>query len=93
MTCVLSGMNSEEMVIDNINTVSAVSVGELSAEGEEMLSCVVNAINARMKVDCGKCKKHCPQGIDIPKELKNVKGKLEGPLYRIGKRCSGCSGR
>lgn len=142
VTCVLSGMNSEEMVEDNVNTASTVSEGELSAEDEEMLTKVVNAINARMKVgctgcgycipcpkgvdipgcfaaynrrysdgwftslkeyfmctalrrnssaasncvNCGKCKKHCPQGIDIPEELKNVKSKLEGPVYKIGKR-------
>lgn len=141
VTCVLSGMNSEEMVADNINTASTVSVGELSEEDAEMLQSVVKAINAKMKVgctgcgycipcpkgvdipgcfaaynrrysdgwyvslkeyfmctalrktssaasncvNCGKCKKHCPQGIDIPEELKNVKGKLEGPIYKIAK--------
>ena len=139
VTCVLSGMNSEEMVADNINTASTVTAGELTAEDEEMLANVVKAINARMKVGCtgcgycipcpkgvdipgcfaaynrrysdgwfvslkeyfmctglrqtssaasncvgcGKCKKHCPQGIDIPEELKNVKGKLEGPVYKV----------
>jgi predicted aldo/keto reductase-like oxidoreductase len=30
---------------------------------------------------CGKCKIHCPQGIDIPAELKVVNKKLEGFLY------------
>lgn len=139
VTCVLSGMNSEEMVADNINTASTVSAGELTAEDEEMLASVVKAINARMKVGCTgcgyctpcpksvdipgcfaaynrrysdgwftslkeyfmctalrgtssaasncvgcrKCKQHCPQGIDIPGELKNVKGKLEGPIYKV----------
>lgn len=142
VTCVLSGMNSEEMVADNVQTASTAGAGELSAEDEEMLQSVVKAINARMKVgctgcgycipcpkgvdipgcfaaynrrysdgwfvslkeyfmctglrktssaasncvNCGKCKQHCPQGIDIPGELKNVKGKLEGPAYKVARK-------
>ena len=145
VTCVLSGMNSEEMVADNVNTASTVSEGELSADDEAMLQSVVKAINSKMKVGCtgcgycipcpknvdipgcfaaynrrysdgwfvslkeyfmctglrktstaasncvgcGKCKKHCPQGIDIPEELKNVKGKLEGPIYKIARKIVG----
>lgn len=37
-------------------------------------------------IGCGKCMKHCPQAIDIPKELRGVKGKLEGPLYIIARK-------
>ena len=33
-------------------------------------------------VGCGKCEKHCPQGISIRKELESARKKLEGPLYR-----------
>ncbi len=33
-------------------------------------------------VGCGKCEKHCPQGIPIRKELENARGELEGTLYR-----------
>ena len=28
-------------------------------------------------IECGKCEKHCPQGISIREELKNVKGLFE----------------
>lgn len=138
VTCVLSGMNSDEMVRDNINTASTVSVGELGPDEEEMLRQVVQAINGKMKVgctgcgycmpcpknvdipgtfaaynrcyteskfwgsvdyiictalrknstaasnciECGKCEKHCPQHIEIRKELKNAQKDLERPIYR-----------
>lgn len=142
VTCVLSGMNTEEMVQDNINTASTVTIGELGPKEEEMLQRVVKAINGKMKVgctgcgycmpcpknvdipgtfaaynrryteskfkglveyfmctalrktstaasncvECGKCEQHCPQHIQIRKELKNAKKDLEKPIYKIGRR-------
>jgi len=139
VTVVLSGMNSEEMVQDNIQTASDARIGEFSEAEEQMLRSVVKAINAKMKVGCtgcgycmpcpknvdipgtfaaynrrfqegkfwalkeyamctaarktstaasncigcGKCEKHCPQGIEIRKHLQDAKKELEGPVYRV----------
>ena len=138
VTVVLSGMNSMEMVLDNIRTASATRVGELCEADEAMLRRVVAALNAGMKVgctgcgycmpcpkgvdipgtfaaynrryaegrfwslvdyvictalrknstaasnciDCGKCEKHCPQKIEIRKNLRDARKVLETPLYR-----------
>ena len=68
VTVVLSGMNSDEMVMENIATASSVKVGEISEEDEIMLKKVVSAINAGMKVGCTGCGycMPCPKGVDIP---------------------------
>ena len=138
VTVVLSGMNSDEMVRDNINTASTTEIGELGTEELDMLERVAKAINAKMKVGCtgcgycvpcpkkvdipgifaaynrryaegrfwsfvdyvmctslrknstaasncigcGKCEKHCPQGINIREQLRDAKKEFEGPVYK-----------
>ena len=138
VTCVLSGMNSEQMILDNIKTASEAQIGEFTQQEERMLSSVANAINSKMRVGCtgcgycvpcpksvdipgafsaynrlysegwfpamkeyfmctalrknstaasncigcGKCEKHCPQGINVRAELKNAQKELETPIYR-----------
>jgi predicted aldo/keto reductase-like oxidoreductase len=68
VTVVLSGMNSMEMVLDNIHTASTTTVGELGDEDEAMLRRVVQALNAGMKVGCTGCGycMPCPKNVDIP---------------------------
>ncbi len=68
VTCVLSGMNSMEMLADNVETASTTEIGELGREEEMMLARVVSAINANMKVGCTGCGycMPCPKGVDIP---------------------------
>ena len=68
VTCVLSGMNSMEMLMDNINTASTTNAGDLTEADQEMLSRVVKAINAKMKVGCTGCGycMPCPKNVDIP---------------------------
>ena len=142
VTCVLSGMNSMEMLRENVATASAAKVGDMTEEDRKMLKDVEKAINSKLKVPCtgcgycmpcprsvdipgtfaaynrcytegkfsgfreyfmctlvrrnhtsasncigcGKCEKHCPQGIQIRKELDNARKEMEGPLYRIVKK-------
>lgn len=141
VTCVLSGMNSMEMVQENIRVASEVQAGAFSGDDHALIAKVVAAINARMKVGCtgcrycmpcpkgvdipgtfaaynrvasdgkfeglreyfmctamrkdssaasncigcGKCEQHCPQHVEIRKELKAARKELEGPIYRIAR--------
>ncbi|MBQ4596311.1 MAG: aldo/keto reductase [Firmicutes bacterium] len=87
VTCVLSGMNSEEMVIDNMTTASGTNVGELTSEDKEMLQNVVDAINSKMKVGCTGCGYclPCPANVDIPGTFaaynrKFTESRLWGPI-------------
>ena len=68
VTCVLSGMNSMEMVLDNVNTASTAETGRLTGADENMLKSVVAAINSKMKVGCTGCGYcvPCPKNVDIP---------------------------
>ena len=142
VTCVLSGMNSMEMVEENIRNANTCSVGEFTEEDFALLEKVVKEITATTKVgctgcgycmpcpqkvdipgtfaaynaryaeskkgafmdyikctvlrkdatsasnciNCGKCEKHCPQHIEIRKELKNASKELEGPIYKLVKK-------
>ena len=142
VTCVLSGMNGEEMLADNIRTASEAQPGEFTEADFEMIARVLKSVNAKMKVKCtgcgycmpcpknvdipgtfsaynrrysenkfwglvdyaictalrkeptsasncigcGKCERHCPQGIEIRKELENARRELEGPLYRMARK-------
>lgn len=68
VTCVLSGMNSMEMLEENCKIASDVQIGEFSENDLSMIAQVKNEIENSMKVGCTGCGycMPCPQGVDIP---------------------------
>ncbi|MBR1585426.1 MAG: aldo/keto reductase [Clostridia bacterium] len=68
VTCVLSGMNSMDMVLENCRAAEDARVGDLGEQEEALLRDVVKAINSKMKVGCTGCRycMPCPKHVDIP---------------------------
>ncbi len=68
VTCVLSGMNSMEMVMENVKTADKAVVGHFSQEDEELVEQVKAEIKKTIKVGCTGCGycMPCPMGVDIP---------------------------
>lgn len=68
VTCVLSGMNSLEMVKENIRIAETAQIGEFGEKQLAMIEQVKVEIKKKMKVGCTGCGycMPCPQGVDIP---------------------------
>ena len=68
VTCVLSGMNSLDMVKENLATAEVAHPGSLTPEDRAVYAKVVAAINENIKVGCTGCRycMPCPKGVDIP---------------------------
>ncbi len=68
VTCVLSGMNSLDMVNENLATAQITRPGILTPEDRAVYAKVIAAINENMKVGCTGCRycMPCPKGVDIP---------------------------
>ena len=68
VTCVLSGMNSIEMVQENIRIASEVQAGEFTEEDFALIDGIKDEVQRTLKVGCTGCGycMPCPKGIDIP---------------------------
>ncbi len=68
VTVVLSGMNSLEMVAENVRTADSAVPGELTEKDFALIESVKASIRAKEKVGCTACRycMPCPQGVDIP---------------------------
>ncbi|MCR5273159.1 MAG: aldo/keto reductase [Lachnospiraceae bacterium] len=142
VSCVLSGMNSVEMVKENVKTAELAVPGHFTDSDRELVEAVKTEIERTVKVGCtgcgycmpcpkgvdipvtfrcynemfsetkggarkeylqctafrknqssasqcigcGKCETHCPQHIEIRKELKNAVAALETPPYVVARK-------
>ena len=68
VTCVLSGMNSSEMVEENIRIASEAEPGHLTREDMRIVETIKGVIRERERVGCTGCRycMPCPKGVDIP---------------------------
>ena len=68
VTCVLSGMNSLEMVEENCKTASEAQAGSFGEHEFQMIEKIKSIINENTKVNCTGCRycMPCPKGVDIP---------------------------
>ncbi len=68
VTCVLSGMNSIEMVRENLRLAELCAPGCMTPSDRELLERVKKAIQQSVRVGCTGCGycTPCPKGVDIP---------------------------
>ena len=68
VTVVLSGMNSLQMVKENLRAADTAQVGAMTRDDHALLQKVVAAINEKMRVGCTGCRycMPCPHNVDIP---------------------------
>ena len=68
VTCVLSGMNSMEMLQENIRIASDAEAGQFTDQDRALVNQVRSIIAEMEKVGCTGCRycMPCPKGIDIP---------------------------
>ena len=68
VTCVLSGMNSLEMVQENVRIASNAPAGHFTQEDFDFIAKIIAEIKRTEKVGCTGCRycMPCPKGIDIP---------------------------
>jgi len=88
VTVVLSGMNSQEMVDENIRVASQSEANSLTKEDLELFSKVRHILSEKIKVPCTGCNycMPCPMGVDIPTCFSCYNDReIEGKVSAIGK--------
>ena len=91
-TVLLSGMNSDEQLQDNLRTVNTGAVGMLTEREKQAYSEVVKIFRDAYKVDCTGCGycMPCPHGVNIPEcfagyNASYVMGRIAGfKMYTMG---------
>ena len=85
VTCILSGMNSIEMVEENCRIASEAEAGSFGEAEKVLVERIKEIIKAKEKVPCTGCRycMPCPRGVDIPGNfhcynLMSTDGKFEG---------------
>ena len=68
VTCILSGMNTIEMVEENCRIASEAEAGEFTEEDMKLIAGLKESILEKTKVGCTACGycMPCPKGVDIP---------------------------
>ena len=68
ITCVLSGMNSMQMLRENVRAANSVKAGEFTEEDFKLIRRVKQEITKTAKVGCTGCRywMPCPRGVNIP---------------------------
>lgn len=68
VSVVLSGMNSMEVLQENIETAQTAKAGQLMDAEMQIFASVKEAINETIKIPCTGCSycQPCPKGVDIP---------------------------
>ena len=68
VTCVLSGMNSTEMIEENCSIASNAIAGEFTPDDFALVEDIKKILKQKTKVDCTGCRycMPCPKNVDIP---------------------------
>jgi len=90
VTVVLSGMNSQEMIEENIKVASQVQANSFTNDELDMFRKVRQILNEKIKVPCTGCSycMPCPKGVDIPTCFscyndREIEGKLASRMKYI----------
>lgn len=80
VTCVLSGMNSMEMIDENVRIACDATPGKLTPEDMEVYEEIKKSIRETEKVGCTGCAycMPCPKGVDIPGTFAAYNGMYTG---------------